>query len=75
MKLRDKIIQDLYEIMTNEKIHEEVDKAFDGVTDQFNLDEHSKQYDDMMNALYDLEHAAFCAGANMILDFISGKEV
>lgn len=75
MKLRDKIIQDLYEIMTNEKIHEEVDKAFDGVTDQFNLDEHSKQYDDMMDVLCDLERAAFFAGANMVLDFITGKEI
>ena len=31
--------------------------------------------DDYMNGICNVEHAAFFAGANMILDFISGKEV
>ena len=51
MKLRDEIIQDMYDMDNNEEL-------FEG-----------------MGLICSLEHAAFFAGANMVLDFISGKEV
>ena len=35
----------------------------------------SDEYDRCMNALIELEHAAFMAGASMVRDFISGKEM
>ena len=78
MKIRDELLQDMYEYMSMEKgVHDEVDEALESAVTAVcgEVDETSSEYDRCMNALVELEHVAFKAGANMVLDFISGKEM
>lgn len=75
MSLRDEMIQHLYEKMSNEELDYGLgDDLFDSVGKRVGVIS-GKRYEDMMGALLDLEHAAFFAGANMVMDFISGKDV
>jgi hypothetical protein len=78
MKIRDELLQDMYEYMSSEKgVHDEVDEVLENAVTAVcgEVDETSDEYDRCMNALIELEHAAFMAGASMVLDFISGKEM
>lgn len=78
MKIREEIIQKLYEMMNSETgVHDEVDDAFKKVEAIacWDIDENSEEYDEAMSAMCEHERAAFFAGANMILDAISGREV
>lgn len=77
MNIREKIVHKLYEYMSVEKgVHDEVGdmlcKAESVVC--MGISEFSEEYDKRSEVLIELEHAAFMAGANMVLDFISGKE-
>ncbi len=77
INIREKIIQSLYEIMCNESgVHDEVDEAYDKLEEITckDIDERSEEYYKVFNAICESERAAFFAGANMVLDFISGKE-
>ena len=79
MKLRDEIIQDMYDIANNEELFEGMQTGFDRldkyITSILPDGEKDERMDEGMNLICSLEHAAFFAGANMVLDFISGKEV
>lgn len=79
MKLRDEIIQDMYDMANNEELCEGMQTGFDRldkyITSILPDGEDDERVDEGMNLICELEHAAFFAGANMVLDFISGKEV
>lgn len=81
MKLRDEIIQDMYDMANNEEVFEyegmkigfdRLDKYIKSILPDGENDE---RLDEGMNLICGLEYAAFFAGANMVLDFIAGKEV
>ena len=77
MNIRKEIIQSLYEMMCNESgVYDEVDEASDKLEEITckDIDERSEEYDKVLSAICESERAAFFAGANMVLDFISGKE-
>ena len=79
MKLRDEIIQDMYDIANNEELFEGMQTGFDRldkyITSILPDGEKDERMDEGMDLICSLERAAFFAGANMVLDFISGKEV
>lgn len=79
MNLRDEIIQKIYEEVNNEELCEAMQIGFDRldryITSILPDGEKDERMDEGMNLVYELEHAAFFAGANMVLDFIAGKEV
>ena len=82
MNIKKDILQRLYDIMSYEKgVHDEVDRCFKKVKDEIKkciinaLEKDTKDDTEVMYAVCDLEKAAFIAGANMVLDFISGNEV
>ena len=77
MKLRDEIISEIYDTMIDEELDYGLrDGLYDKLLNNLGImNDRDKEYDRVMNTLVTLEHAAFFAGANMILDFISGKEV
>ena len=75
MIIREEVIQYLYDMMNNENLCKDAQGAF---VDMMKLCAEyfpEEKEDDYMNGICNVEHAAFIAGANMILDFISGKEV
>jgi len=77
MNIREKIVQKLYEYMSTEDgVHDEVNdmlcKAESVVC--MGISEFGEEHDKRLDVLVGLERAAFMAGANMVLDFISGKE-
>ncbi len=77
INIREEIIQSLYEIMCNESgVHDEVDEASDKLEKITckDIDERSEEYDKVLSTICESERAAFFEGANMVLDFISGKE-
>lgn len=79
MNLRDEIIQKIYEEVNNEELCEAMQIGFDRldryITSILPDGEKDELMDEGMNLVCELEHAAFFAGANMVLDFIAGKEV
>lgn len=79
MNLRDEIIQKIYEEVNNEELCEAMQIGFDRldryITSILPDGEKDERMDEGMNLVCELEHAAFFAGANMVLDFIAGKEV
>lgn len=79
MNLRDEIIQKIYEEVNNEELCEAMQIGFDRldryITSILPDEEKDERMDEGMNLVCELEHAAFFAGANMVLDFIAGKEV
>ena len=75
MNIRNELLQDLYDMVNNEELCPDMQVKF---TNMMNICERNfskEKEDEYMSALCDLEHAAFMAGANMVLDFITGKEV
>ena len=75
MNIRNEIAQMMYELNTNENLYPELDKAFSDASDLCEKFFPEEKADDYMNALCSLEHKAFKVGANMVLDFLTGKEV
>lgn len=78
MNIREEIIQKLYEMMCTESgVYDEVDELSDRLEEIAckDIDERSVEYDNVLNAICEYEHATFFAGASMVLDFITGKEV
>lgn len=79
MNLRDEIIQKIYDEVNNEELCEAMQIGFDRldryITSILPDGEKDERMDEGMNLVCALEHAAFFAGANMVLDFIAGKEV
>lgn len=73
MSMREEIIQKLYEVM-NDRQERAVTAAYDAAYDVFDKElsrEKAEEYEDLVIGM---EHAAFFAGANYVLDFISGRE-
>lgn len=79
MNLRDEIIHKIYDEVNNEELCEAMQIGFDRlyryITSILPDGEKDERMDEGMNLVCELEHAAFFAGANMVLDFIAGKEV
>lgn len=73
--LREEVIQDLYDMVNNEHLCKEMQEAFTEANDFFEEQVSEEQQDSVLKYICELEHAAFFAGANMVLDFISGKEM
>ena len=73
MDIRKEIKQDMYDLMVNESLSEDVQKAFDKASDLLNEFVPADKEDDAMNCLCNLEYAAFMAGVDMTLEFILGK--
>lgn len=75
MKIRSEIIQDMYDMMNNEELCKDLQDAFEKSAEMCERNFPADKNDDFMEALCCLGHAAFFAGANRVLDFISGREV
>lgn len=79
MNLRDEIIQKIYDEVNNEELCEAMQTSFDRldryITSILPGGDQDERIDEGMNLICNLEYAAFFAGANMVLDFIAGKEV
>ena len=77
INIRKELLQSMYDLMCNEfNVHDEVDEKFKSVTELAckDIPDTSDECGKIMNAVCELERAAFFAGASMVLDFISGKE-
>lgn len=75
--IREEMVQKLYEYMsTVNGVHDEVSNAICKAESVvcMGISEFSEEHDKRLDVLIGLERAAFMAGANMVLDFISGKE-
>lgn len=79
MNLRDEIIQKIYDEVNNEELCEAMQTGLDRldryITSILPGGDQDERIDEGMNLICNLEYAAFFAGANMVLDFIAGKEV
>lgn len=75
MNIREEMMQSLYELMVNENLNKESDKASKAAIELCEANFPKEKQDDYMNAIFNLERAAFMAGANMVFDMIAGKEV
>ena len=75
MNIRDSMIQDMYDLMNEQGLYDNLQKAIESASNQLETTLPSKEYNRMLTKLCKLEHSAFFAGANMVLDFITGKEV
>lgn len=75
MNIREEIIQHMYEMMNKENLCKDVQGEFIDMMKLCAKYFPEEKEDDYMNGIFKVERAAFFAGANMILDFISGKEV
>ena len=73
--LREKVIQGMYEMIYNENLKSKMKKQFEKIMDEVGNTLPAEEHDEIISMVCELEHAAFFAGANMVLDFISGKEV
>lgn len=75
MKVREELLQDLYNMASNEDLCQDMQERFKTMEEMCERNFPKEKEDDYMMGLCNLEHAAFMAGANMVLDFISGREV
>lgn len=73
--LREKIIQDMYDAIFNENLKSEMKERFEKIMDKVDDCLPVEMQDEMLGMICELEHVAFFAGANMVLNFISGKEM
>lgn len=78
MNLRDKIIQEMYNLVNDNNLCKDMQKGFVDL-DKYIISilpggNRDERMDEGENLICELERAAFCAGANMVLDFIAGKE-
>lgn len=75
MKIREELLQDLYDMVNNEHLCKEMQEAFTEANNFFEEQVSEEQQDSALKYICELEYAAFVAGANMVLDFIAGREV
>ena len=75
MKIKDEILQDMYELNSNENIYPELNKETERMINLCKEYFPEEKADDYMDATFSLERKAFLIGANMVLDFLSGKEL
>ena len=73
--LREKVIQGMYEMIYNEKLKSEMKKQIEKIMDEVKNNLPAEKRDEIISMVRELEHTAFFSGANMVLDFISGREV
>jgi hypothetical protein len=77
--MRQEIIQEMYDKVNNEELCEAMQTGFDRldkyITSILPGGDRDERIDEGMELICKLEHAAFFAGANAVLDFISGREV
>ena len=71
--LRKGIIQQMYEMMDDTQ-EERTAAVYNKVTDIFDKELPREKSEEYGGYILDMERAAFFAGAEMMLDFISGKE-
>lgn len=75
MNIREELLQDLYDMVSNEELCPDMQIAFTKMMNMCELNFPKEKEDEVMSGLCELEHRAFMAGANMVLDFITGREV
>ena len=75
MNIRKELLQDLYDMVNNEELCPRMQLKFTKVMNMCEKTFPVDKADEYMSAICDLEYAAFMAGANLVLDFISGREV
>lgn len=77
MNIRKEMLQNLYDDINNNGLCPELQKAADEVVAliENTFAPGSAEEDEAMLKMCNMEHAAFMAGANMVLDFIAGREV
>lgn len=73
MSMRDEIIQKMYEVM-DDKQERAVIAAYDAACAVFDREFPADKAEEYEGLVVGMEHAAFFAGANYVLDFISGRE-
>ena len=71
MSMRDEIIQKMYERMAEDLSDTRTKRTWDEASDAYDRDLPDDKADEYRNYLCGMEHAAFFAGANYVLDFIS----
>lgn len=69
----------MYDTVNNEELCETMQKSFGDLDTYISSilpgGDYDERMDEGMHLLCNLEHAAFFAGANIVLDFIAGREV
>ena len=73
--LREKVIQGMYEMIYNENLKSKMKKQFEKIMDEVENNLPAEKHDEIISMVCELEHTAFFSGANMVLDFISGRDV
>ena len=71
--LRKEVIQRMYEVMDDAQ-EERTAAVYNKVTDIFDKELPREKAEEYGGYMLDMEQAAFFAGAEMVLGFISGKE-
>ena len=74
MSMRDEIIQKMYDMMAEDPSDTRTNKSWNEASDAYDSDLPDDKADEYRNYLCNMEHAAFFAGANYVLGFISGRE-
>lgn len=74
MSMREEIIQKMYDMMAEDPSDTRTNKSWNEASDAYDRDLPDDKADEYRNYLCNMEHAAFFAGANYVLDFISGRE-
>lgn len=74
MSVRVKLLQYLYDLVINEQLCEDMQKALNEADDFLMKLVPEEKKEETTDYLCELGHAAFFAGANMVLDFVSGRE-
>ena len=76
MNIRKELLEELYSIVSNNAdLYTEAHEKFIILEEMCEKHFPEDKEDDYMSAMCDLDHASFMAGANTVLDFITGKEV
>ncbi len=72
MRIRYGVIQKMFELM--DESDDRTTKAFNKAYLVFEKDLSREKVDEYAELLTDMEHAEFLAGANCMMDFLTGKE-
>lgn len=75
MNIREEMINYMYGLACDENLYPELDKTTEKMISMCEAYFPKEKEDDYLNALFTVERKAFIAGANMVLDFIAGREV
>lgn len=72
--MREKILKQIFFLYSDKNLSEEAKKYFDSITEYISEITGKKEDERADDLLYDLIQSVFMDSANMLLDFISGKE-